>query len=389
MSFDSDSSIFSEWTDEICHYLTETKILCIALFDGDKRLEFATPVMHTLFKGNPAESFINPTIDRLLNTDSDQPLVFQGMITIGDYLSLNNTISADVYRKNGRLLIIGGVEAPELIDQYMAMQQLNQQINTLQRELLREKITLEKTLDQLNETNEELKHLNASKDKFFSIISHDLKSPFNTILGFSELLQEQIKNQDYSEMALYSELVHKSATKAFELLVNLIDWSRSQSGRIQFNPEVFNVVETISDLSALFKETAEQKGIQIYSNLPLTLEIFADKHMINTVLRNLISNAIKFTPQDGIIYINCQKKEKEVLFSIKDTGVGISESSIPKLFRIDEHYTTEGTNQEAGTGLGLILCREFIEKHNGQIWVQSTEGKGTTFFFTIPMLECS
>lgn len=253
-------------------------------------------------------------------------------------------------------MIIGGVEAPELIDQYMAMQQLNQQINTLQRELLREKITLEKTLDQLNETNEELKHLNASKDKFFSIISHDLKSPFNTILGFSELLQEQIKNQDYSEMALYSELVHKSATKAFELLVNLIDWSRSQSGRIQFNPEVFNVVETISDLSALFKETAEQKGIQIYSNLPLTLEIFADKHMINTVLRNLISNAIKFTPQDGIIYINCQKKEKEVLFSIKDTGVGIPQESIPKLFRIDEHYTTEGTNQEMGNGLGLIMC---------------------------------
>lgn len=356
MSFDSDFSIFSEWTDEICHYLTETKILCIALFDGDKRLEFATPVMHTLFKGNPAESFINPTIDRLFNTDSDQPLVFQGMITIGDYLSLNNTISADVYRKNGRLLIIGGVEAPELIDQYMAMQNLNQQINNLQRDLLKEKVTLERTLDQLNETNAELQQINASKDKFFSIISHDLKSPFNTILGFSELLHDQIKNKEFEEIELYSELVYKSANKAFDLLMNLMEWTRSQSGRMKFNPERFIFTQTIEELASFFREIAGQKGIQIVTNLPISIEISADKPMISTVLRNLISNAIKFTPNDGIIYITCQKKEKEVLFSIKDTGVGIPQESIPKLFRIDEHYTTEGTNQEMGNGLGLIMC---------------------------------
>ena len=381
--------IFSEWADEICHYLPQTNILSIAIFDQNKNLKFATAPMESLFRGDPVDSFINPTIDRLMLTASDQSLIFQGMITIGDYLSLNSTISADVYRKNGKLLIIGGVEAPELIDQYVAMQNLNQQINNLQRDLLKEKVTLERTLDQLNETNAELQQINASKDKFFSIISHDLKSPFNTILGFSELLHDQIKNKEFEEIELYSELVYKSANKAFDLLMNLMEWTRSQSGRMKFNPERFIFTQTIEELASFFREIAGQKGIQIVTNLPISIEISADKPMISTVLRNLISNAIKFTPNDGIIYITCQKKEKEVLFSIKDTGVGIPESSIPKLFRIDEHYTTEGTNQEAGTGLGLILCREFIEKHNGQIWVQSTEGKGTTFFFTIPMLECS
>lgn len=377
--------IFSDWDDEIIQYLSSTNILCVALFDHDKNLLFATAAMTALFKDDPAESFINPTIDNLLAKENSEPLIFHGWVTIGDYVSFNNTILAHVYKKEGKLLIIGGVEAPELMNQYMAMQQLNQQINKLQRELVKEKVTLEKTLHQLNITNVELEQLNASKDKFFSIISHDLKSPFNTILGFSELLREQFKNQDFSEIELYSELVHKSALKAFDLLVNLMEWARSQSGRIQFNPDTFNVVETINELSALFNETAGQKGIQIYSNLPLTLEIFADKHMINTVMRNLISNAIKFTPNDGIIYITSLKKEKEILFSIKDTGVGIPQESISKLFRIDEHYTTEGTNQEVGTGLGLILCKEFIEKHQGQIWVESTPGKGTTFFFTIPI----
>ena len=381
--------LFSEWDDEIIQYLSATNILCVALFDTDKNLLFATSAMQTLFKDEPAESFINPTIDALLAKESTNSLIFHGWVTIGDYISFNNTIIAHVYKKEGKLLIIGGVEAPELMNQYMAMQQLNQQINKLQRDLVKEKITLEKTLHQLNITNVELEQLNASKDKFFSIISHDLKSPFNTILGFSELLLEQIKNQDFSEIEMYGELVHKSALKAFDLLVNLIEWSRSQSGRIIYQPEVFNLSETIYDLTSLFGETARQKGIKIYTDLSENIEIIADLSMIKTVLRNLISNAIKFTPNEGAIYITCNKNEKEVHFSIKDTNIGIPQSVISKLFRIDEHYTTEGTNQEVGTGLGLILCKEFIEKHHGQIWVESTEGKGTTFFFTIPMIESS
>jgi len=378
--------IFSDWDDEIIQYLSSTNILCVALFDHNKNLLFATSAMTALFRNDPAESFINPTLDNLLAKESSEPLIFHGWVTIGDYISFNNTIIAHVYKKEGKLLIIGGVEAPELMNQYMAMQQLNQQINKLQRELVKEKVMLEKTLHQLNITNVELEQLNASKDKFFSIISHDLKSPFNTILGFSELLLEQVKNQDITEIELYSELVHKSAVKAFDLLVNLIEWSRSQSGRILYNPESFNLSETIKDLISLFGETASQKGIKICSDLSDNMSLFADLSMIKTVLRNLISNAIKFTPNDGNIYISCLKKEKEILFSIKDTGVGIPQEGISKLFRIDEHYTTEGTNQEAGTGLGLILCKEFIEKHQGQIWVESTEGKGTTSFFTIPML---
>lgn len=382
---DSEPKNFSEWTDEICHYLATTKILCIAIFDENKGLEFATPVMESLFKGNPSESFINPTIDKLLQIKSDHPLIFQGMITIGDYLSLNNSISADVYLKNGKLLIIGGVEAPELIDQYVAMQQLNQQINKLQRELLKEKVTLERTLGLLNETNEELKQINASKDKFFSIIGHDLKSPFNTILGFSDLLQEQVKEKDYSQVELYSNLIYKSAHKAFDLLVNLMEWAQTQTGRISFKPETFDVVNIVQELKTLLQETASQKEIQIDVDLPPYLEIFADKAMINTVLRNLVSNAIKFTPLKGAVKIVSKLKDDQIVFMVKDNGVGIPYDRIEKLFLIDENYSTNGTNQETGTGLGLIICKEFIEKHQGKIWVESKEGEGSTFCFSIPI----
>lgn len=382
---DSEPKVFSEWTEEICHYLPLTKILCIAIFDENQDLEFATPVMESLFKGKPSESFINPTIDKLLQIKSDHPLIFQGMITIGDYLSLNNSISADVYLKNGKLLIIGGVEAPELIDQYVAMQQLNQQINKLQRELLKEKVTLERTLGLLNETNEELKQINASKDKFFSIIGHDLKSPFNTILGFSDLLQEQVKEKDYSQVELYSNLIYKSAHKAFDLLVNLMEWAQTQTGRISFKPETFDIVNSVMEMKSLFQETASQKEIQIVTDLPPYLEIFADKAMINTVLRNLVSNAIKFTPLKGAVKIVSKLKDDQIVFMVKDNGVGIPPDRIEKLFRIDENYSTKGTNQETGTGLGLIICKEFIEKHQGKIWVESKEGEGSTFCFSIPM----
>ncbi len=376
---------FTDWDDEIVQYLTSTDILCVALFDNTKKLLYATSAMQKLFKTEPSESIINPTLDKLISIESTDSLVFQGWMTIGDYISFNNTIVAHVYKKEGKLLIIGGVEAPELMNQYIAMQQLNQQINNLQRELVKEKVMLEKTLNQLNKTNEELNQLNASKDKFFSIISHDLKSPFNSILGFSELLHEQIKNKDYSEIELYSELVNKSATKAFDLLMNLMEWSRSQTGRITYNPESFDIVETILEMISLFQEIAEQKNIQILSSLPPQLIIFADKAMINTIFRNLISNAIKFTPMEGSITVSIVENEHHYLFSVRDSGIGIPKDQIYKLFRIDEHYTTKGTNQETGTGLGLILCKEFVEKHSGQIWVESEEGKGSTFSFTIPI----
>jgi len=236
----------------------------------------------------------------------------------------------------------------------------------------------------LKKSEEALQKLNATKDKFFSIIAHDLKSPFNSIMGFSELLVEQVKNKDYNGIEKFAGIILNSSQRAVDLLMNLMEWSRSQTGRMEFIPEYFELVDFMGEILFMFDDIAGQKSIIIKKNLPSKIPVFADKAMINTVIRNLVSNAIKFTKTGGEIIITATEKQNEILVSVKDNGVGIPHSAVDKLFRIDENYTTSGTNNEQGTGLGLILCKEFIEKHGGKIWVESEEGKGSMFSFIIP-----
>ena len=240
--------------------------------------------------------------------------------------------------------------------------------------------------EEIVSTNKELKKSNAEKDKFFSIIAHDLKSPFNAIMGFSELLVEQMKEKDYDGIEKYAEIILQSSGRAMDLLMNLMEWARSQTGRMEFNPEFFEIVSLIDEIAPLFEEIAGKKSIVVKTVLPSNAPVFADKSMISTVLRNLISNAIKFTNPGGEIIISVEKNhQSELTISVCDNGVGIPKNTIEKLFSIDENYSTMGTQKEMGTGLGLILCKEFVEKHNGNIWVESEEGKGSTFYFSIPI----
>ncbi|MCX6278901.1 MAG: PAS domain S-box protein [Bacteroidetes bacterium] len=233
--------------------------------------------------------------------------------------------------------------------------------------------------------NEELVLLNATKDKFFSIIAHDLKSPFNSIVGFSNILVEQVNEKDYEGIEEYANIILKSSGRALDLLMNLMEWARSQTGRMEFNPEYIEMVDFINEIILSFDVIAGQKSIVIDRAFPPNVIVFADKAMLSTVLRNLISNAIKFTQTGGKITISIEGKQSELSASVSDSGVGISTERIEKLFRIDESYSTPGTNNERGTGLGLILCKEFIEKHGGKICVESEVGNGSTFRFTIPV----
>ncbi len=237
---------------------------------------------------------------------------------------------------------------------------------------------------QIKESEIKLRELNATKDKFFSIIAHDLKSPFSSIIGFSNLLVKQIKNKDIEGIDEYANNVLKSANKAMDLLLNLMEWSGAQTGKMEFNPKYFDLVPCINKTILLYVDIAGQKSITIKNILPPKAFVFADNAMISTILRNLISNAIKFTMPGGNIIVSAIEKQNEIIFSVSDNGVGISKSSIKKLFLIDQSYSTTGTNKETGTGLGLILCKEFAEKHNGKIWVESEQKKGSTFYFTLP-----
>jgi len=245
------------------------------------------------------------------------------------------------------------------------------------------KILNEKNTE-INQQRENLQELNNTKDKFFSIIAHDLKSPFNAIMGFSELLVQQVNEKEYDEIGQYANYILQSSEKAVSLLTNLMDWARSQTGRMEFIPEKFEMVYFIKAIVPIFDDIARQKSITIFTDLPFNIPAFADEGMISTVLRNLISNAIKFTKPGGEIVISAIQNQTEIVVSVKDNGVGIPQDTIGKLFRIDENYTTKGTNNERGTGLGLILCKEFVEKHGGKIWVESEEGEGSTFSFSLP-----
>ncbi len=249
-------------------------------------------------------------------------------------------------------------------------------------------ITAQKKAEsEIIQKNEELQRLNAEKDKFLSIIAHDLKSPFNGIMGFSQLLVDRIKDKDYSDIEKFAEIILRSSERAVGLLTNLMDWARSQTGRMPYRPQYMEMVHLIDEIKPMFDDIASQKSVTISKILASNASVFADKEMIGTILRNLISNALKFSLPGGEIAIKVEESLTEMKISVIDNGVGIPKISIDKLFRIDENYSTIGTKNEKGTGLGLILCKEFIEKHGGKIWVESEEGKGSIFSFTIPIKD--
>lgn len=240
---------------------------------------------------------------------------------------------------------------------------------------------------QLKDSEEELKSINASKDKFFSIIAHDLRSPFSSLLSFSEFLSEDIDILPKDEIKLFADKIHEAAKNVFTLLENLLQWSRIQTGKIPLNPSSFNVLYKINQVISLLSNNAEHKKIKIINEVSPMAVVFADEDMVFSVIQNLLSNAIKFTRPDGIIKVFSVNKENQIEISVADNGVGIKEEDLNKLFRIDVHHTTYGTNDEKGTGLGLILCKEMIERNRGKIRVASKLGEGTSFTFTLPQIK--
>lgn len=236
---------------------------------------------------------------------------------------------------------------------------------------------------------EKLREINATKDKLFSIIAHDLKSPYNAQLGFLELLLENEESYTEEQRKRFIKTVYQSTKQSFALLDNLLVWSRTQTGKIPFNPEELLLAQVFEEAIDLQRYAAQSKNIMIDTELCNdNSEVTADQEMVNTILRNLISNAIKFTPENGNIVLGAKTaSDNKILIYVRDTGVGIPEEDTSKLFDPTSNYSTIGTNKEKGTGIGLILCREFVERNGGKIWVGSEKGKGSTFYFTLQSLK--
>lgn len=233
---------------------------------------------------------------------------------------------------------------------------------------------------------EELKSANLTKDKFFSIIAHDLKSPFNLLKSFSELLVEELNEQNYSGSIEYAGYLNETIDRTLNLLNQLLEWSLLQRGKIEINPEIINVRILVQDIQEMFEHAADLKSIRIICNIDKTHEVFADRKMIYTILRNIVSNSIKFTQQGGVIELTSEIYDQNYIkFSINDNGIGIKEENISKLFKVEHNVSTKGTLDEKGTGLGLMLCSEFVKLNKGKIGVDSKFGEGTCFWFVFPI----
>nr|MBC8384832.1 HAMP domain-containing histidine kinase [Candidatus Cloacimonadota bacterium] len=243
---------------------------------------------------------------------------------------------------------------------------------------------LEKADQIIREQKNELEIMNKTRDRFFSIISHDLKNSFTSLQMGTKLLSN-IEELDKDEIKLVSKELAESVENLYKLLENLLEWARIQIGRIHHEPEELDISEVLEDVLKVMDSKAAQKNIRLTTEIIENTKVFADKNMLYSVLQNLISNAIKFTEQTGEIRIQQTEKENKLEMSICDNGVGMSAIQLSKIFRIDEIISTPGTDDEKGTGLGLILCKEFIDKNGGEIRVESELGKGTEVCFNLPL----
>tara|TARA_R110002050_G_scaffold16019_2_gene49071 strand:- start:171644 stop:172837 length:1194 start_codon:yes stop_codon:yes gene_type:complete len=242
-----------------------------------------------------------------------------------------------------------------------------------------------KAEEDLKKSEAQFRQLNAMKDKLFSIIGHDLRSPFSNIIGLSELLSESVKESDVSTSEVYSEMINSTAKNTLVLLENLLKWAKSQTGQINYKPEKISLPTLIQEVIEQSNSIARAKNILLKQITSEEIQFLSDEKMIKTVLRNLVSNAIKFTKPGGKISIFTLLQQHLVEVTISDNGIGINNAMCEKLFSNSTNTSSLGTANEKGSGLGLILCKEFVEKLGGTIWVESKEGKGSDFKFTLPL----
>lgn len=415
------SIILSNWSDEIIQSLIRTNAFCIGIFTLDGKMLFSNEAFRLLIKNDPIESFVNPRFEELCKLTKEINPIFTGIITLGDCYSVNTSIEAKVFYKNQQLLVAGGVDVSQLLEYNMMMHRLNRENSNMQRELIKNTRTIEQYManvklsnqelermnheyatindelkvsnneisilnKKLSDTNRQLNELNATKDKFFSIIAHDLRNPFNSLLGFSDLLKRNAANYSTDEIVDFANDMATASKQAFQLVENLLEWSRIQRGIIVPEPNWIPVMELINEVKFISAQQAQLKKIEIKCEVNDNTQTFADREMTRMILRNLVSNAIKFTPENGAIILKVRNTKTDTHFTVIDTGIGIAPEHLERLFLIDNKLSKPGTIGELGTGLGLILCKEFIENQGGQIWAHSSPGVGSEFHFTIPLV---
>lgn len=269
-------------------------------------------------------------------------------------------------------------------DKARQLEAQNQEINRQRDSIEHKNVSLQKANASLEESEENLRRMVQTKDKLFSIIAHDLRNPFTALGGLTEVLQHHVNKLEPGEVAEYASLIREASQKLMNLIENLLQWANSQTGRLKLSPREIPLKAMMEEIIRIMHPQSEAKGISLINNVSDTATVYADYDSVATIFRNLVSNGIKYTGRNGSVTITTVQSEGMVTISVSDTGVGMTQETIGKLFRIEESFTTEGTNKEAGTGLGLIICKEFAEKNKGAIEVKSTPGNGSIFIVSLP-----
>lgn len=313
----------------------------------------------------------------------DKPLI-QGDTEIEDVLELMKAENYSVLPVFEGEEFLGVVTLDRITDYYLFeyRKELEAKIQHLESNK-----RLKEEIDRRKQAEEKLKEINMAKDQFFSIVSHDLKNRFNTLHMSVYLLKNYHETLNKDALKENINILDGEVRKVYKFMENLLEWSRLQRGKITYSPKIFNIKEVIEDNVNLYKEKIKLKEIDWVNRIETEVFVYADANMINTVVVNLLDNALKFTPNGGGIEVIVREKETFVEVVVVDTGMGIPQENIDKIFQFDKHSSTKGTDGEKGTGLGLSLCKEFVEKNGGEIWVESQEGEGSVFTFTLPKGE--
>ena len=308
-----------------------------------------------------------------------------------EHLRKEQIVNAHVIRTQKWLLFFSGVFLVVVLSLLVVImlssrriKAINSELTQKNDEIIRQKDTIQQKVTALDEKNKELESIDTIKNKLISVIAHDLKNPFNSITGYSELLFTDYEGYTPQEVSMFLGIIHDNAIKGNMLLDNLLQWSRLQTRTIQYLPVVHIMYKLVEDELFFLQHKAKEKGVVLSNEMPPDLEVFGDSNMLKTVIRNLISNALKFTPQGGSVTIKAKPEDNSVIVSVADTGEGIEPHVKEKLFTGEVGVTTTSESGEKGTGLGLMLCKDFVLKHKGEIWVESKPGEGASFFFRLP-----
>ncbi len=380
------------WLQEIENAALVSNALCIAVFSiEDRSLLFGNNAFRLLMHGTAAETLVNPSFNQLLeipdNPGTGRP-VYEGMLTIGSESQINTTIHARVFRKEGQMLVTGEVDLNRIVTQNQRLAELNRETNNLQRQLTKEKILLEQTLDDLTNANEQLAILHEEKNKFMNMAAHDLRNPIAAAISYADILINDAGSFPVSQQQQFLKNIEERLQFSLRLMTELLDISKIESGDVALKKETGDYVALLEKSVEFNRMVAKYKNIEIKLEIPEGPWYFHfDRNKTEQVLNNLISNAIKYSHKNSTVIVRTILDGEYARTSVIDHGLGIKESEIPYIFNPFHKSSTRPTAGETSTGLGLAISRKIIEEHGGKLTVESKEKEGSCFSFTLPVQQ--